>query len=91
MFDLRSQRQLVKAKQNDIRLLTSAWKLNPNEIHLEEKIASGAFGEVRMCVHRVTSAQRAIKIVRKSNMDKEDLKMLLKVKNFFNYCNIQIN
>ena len=46
MFDLRSQRQLVKAKQNDIRLLTSAWKLNPNEIHLEEKIASGAFGEV---------------------------------------------
>ena len=36
----------MKAKQNDIRLLTSAWKLNPNEIHLEEKIASGAFGEV---------------------------------------------
>ena len=29
-------------------------------------LGSGAFGEVRMCVHRDTGATRAVKVLRKS-------------------------
>ena len=36
----------------------------------------GAFGEVRMCVHRDTGAQRAVKVLRKSHMDDDEKKML---------------
>lgn len=32
-------------------------------------LGSGAFGEVRMCVHRESGAQRAVKVLRKSTMD----------------------
>jgi serine/threonine protein kinase len=42
----------------------------------------GAFGEVRMCVHRDSGAQRAVKVLRKSNMDEDEKKML------FNEINI---
>ena len=42
----------------------------------------GAFGEVRMCVHRETGAQRAVKVLRKSHMDDDEKKML------FNEINI---
>ena len=42
----------------------------------------GAFGEVRMCVHRDTGAQRAVKVLRKSHMDEDEKKML------FNEINI---
>lgn len=42
----------------------------------------GAFGEVRMCVHRDTGAQRAVKVLRKSHMDDDEKKML------FNEINI---
>jgi serine/threonine protein kinase len=45
-------------------------------------ILSGAFGEVRMCVHRDTGAQRAVKVLRKSHMDEDEKKML------FNEINI---
>lgn len=30
----------------------------------------GAFGEVRMCIHRDLGTQRAVKIIKKKNMDK---------------------
>ena len=43
---------------------------------------TGAFGEVRMCVHRETGAQRAVKVLRKSHMDDDEKKML------FNEINI---
>jgi serine/threonine protein kinase len=43
---------------------------------------AGAFGEVRMCVHRETGAQRAVKVLRKSHMDEDEKKML------FNEINI---
>ena len=43
---------------------------------------SGAFGEVRMCVHRETGAQRAVKVLRKSHMDDDEKRML------FNEINI---
>lgn len=36
----------------------------------------GAFGEVRMCVHRESGAQRAVKVLRKKEMDEEEKKML---------------
>lgn len=36
----------------------------------------GAFGEVRMCVHRDTGAQRAVKVLKKSSMDVEEEKMM---------------
>ncbi len=45
-------------------------------------ISAGAFGEVRMCVHRETGAQRAVKVLRKSHMDEDEKKML------FNEINI---
>jgi serine/threonine protein kinase len=42
----------------------------------------GAFGEVRMCQHRETGAQRAVKVLKKSHMDEDEKKML------FNEINI---
>lgn len=36
----------------------------------------GAFGEVRMCVHRESQAQRAVKVLRKKEMDEEEKRML---------------
>ena len=48
----------------------------------ELKKIIGAFGEVRMCVHRETGAQRAVKVLRKSHMDDDEKKML------FNEINI---
>ena len=45
-------------------------------------LGSGAFGEVRMCVHRESGSQRAVKVLRKSQMDAEEEKML------FNEINI---
>ena len=40
------------------------------------KLGSGAFGEVRVCVHRQSGAQRAVKVLRKSHMDEDEKKML---------------
>jgi serine/threonine protein kinase len=48
-------------------------------------VGLGAFGEVRMCVHRDTGAQRAVKVLRKSHMDEDEKKML------FNEINILRN
>ena len=45
-------------------------------------LGSGAFGEVRMCVHRESGAQRAVKVMRKSHMDEDEKRML------FNEINI---
>jgi len=42
----------------------------------------GAFGEVRLCVHRETGAQRATKVLRKDKMGERDKSML------FNEINI---
>ena len=45
-------------------------------------VEKGAFGEVRMCVHRESGAQRAVKVLRKSHMDDDEKRML------FNEINI---
>ena len=39
-------------------------------------LGSGAFGEVRVCIHRESGAQRAVKVLRKSHMDEGEKKML---------------
>jgi len=39
-------------------------------------LGSGAFGEVRVCVHRDSGAQRAVKVLRKSHMDDDEKRML---------------
>ena len=45
-------------------------------------LGEGAFGEVRLCVHRDSGAQRAVKVLRKSHMDEDEKRML------FNEINI---
>jgi len=45
-------------------------------------LGSGAFGEVRVCVHRESGAQRAVKVLRKAHMDEDEKRM------FFNEINI---
>ena len=45
-------------------------------------LGAGAFGEVRICIHRDSNTQRAVKVLRKSAMDEEEEKML------FNEINI---
>ena len=56
--------------------------LNHNLWLSNQKNNLGAFGEVRMCVHRESQAQRAVKVLRKSHMDEEEKRML------FNEINI---
>jgi calcium-dependent protein kinase len=51
-------------------------------VKLLNQVSSGAFGEVRMCVHRESGAQRAVKVLRKSHMDDDEKRML------FNEINI---
>ena len=42
--------------------LTDHYKIGP-------VIGDGSFGEVRQCTHRVTKEKRAVKVLRKKNMD----------------------
>ena len=56
--------------------------LNRTEFLIHLKLCAGAFGEVRMCVHRESGAQRAVKVLRKSHMDDDEKRML------FNEINI---
>lgn len=51
-------------------------------VRFESVMGVGAFGEVRMCVHRETGAQRAVKVLRKNHMDEDEKRML------FNEINI---
>ena len=39
--------------------------------------SSGAFGEVRMCLHKESNSQRAVKVLRKSALDEKEIEMLL--------------
>ena len=39
-------------------------------------IGSGSFGEVRLCIHKETGSQRAVKVLKKSHMDHEEKAML---------------
>ena len=39
-------------------------------------LGQGAFGEVRRCMHRISGANRAVKVLKKSSMDEEEKKMI---------------
>jgi calcium-dependent protein kinase len=39
-------------------------------------LGSGAFGEVRICAHKISGTQRAVKILKKNSME-EDEKIML--------------
>lgn len=48
-------------------------------------LGAGAFGEVRVCMHRESGVQRAVKVLRKANMDEDEKRM------FFNEINVLRN
>lgn len=39
-------------------------------------LGSGAFGEVRLCLHKETQTQRAVKVLRKNLLDEKEMEML---------------
>jgi len=67
-IDLYRHKRLVKTKQTDISLLTSAWYLSEDEVRLDKKLASGASGDVWKGALR-SNWVVAIKIVKTSNMN----------------------
>ena len=67
-IDLYRHKRLVKTKQTDISLLTSAWYLSEDEVRLDKKIASGASGDVWKGALR-SNWVVAIKKVKTSNMN----------------------
>ena len=40
-------------------------------------LGGGAFGEVRLCTHRVTNEKRAVKVLKKENMDEAEMATML--------------
>jgi len=70
----------VKIKSSNF-IAQHAGKLR-DHYRIGKMLGSGAFGEVRVCVHRESGAQRAVKVLRKAHMDEEEKKM------FFNEINI---
>ena len=66
--------QDVKVKASNF-VTQHAGKLR-DHYRIGKMLGSGAFGEVRVCVHRESGAQRAVKVLRKSHMDEDEKKML---------------
>ena len=64
----------VKVSSKDF-VTQHAGKLR-DHYRIGKMLGSGAFGEVRVCVHRESGAQRAVKVLRKSHMDEDEKKML---------------
>lgn len=64
----------VKIKASNF-VMQHAGKLR-DHYRIGKMLGSGAFGEVRVCVHRESGAQRAVKVLRKSHMDDDEKKML---------------
>jgi hypothetical protein len=42
----RKHRSIIKMKENDIKLMSSSWKLKSEDVTLDEKIGGGSFGTV---------------------------------------------
>ena len=78
---LEQKRQHYITKESEF-LRMKRCKLSVRDFIPLKVIGKGAFGEVRMCVHRESNAQRAVKVLRKSNMDEDEKRML------FNEINI---
>ena len=64
----------MKIRAKDF-VMQHAGKLR-DHYRIGKMLGSGAFGEVRVCVHRESGAQRAVKVLRKSHMDEDEKKML---------------
>lgn len=62
-------------------MIENAGKLR-DHYRIGKILGAGAFGEVRICVHKDSNTQRAVKVLRKSAMDEEEERML------FNEINI---
>ena len=69
--------EIITGLERSLELVSS-----PSHIGKVSPALLGAFGEVRMCVHRESGAQRAVKVLRKSHMDEDEKRML------FNEINI---
>ena len=48
-----------------------------DQYKIGSKLGEGAFGEVRLCTHRVSHEQRAVKVLKKETMDEEEMKSML--------------
>jgi len=68
--------------QANLRIITELEKFLEPVSSNHALIHLGAFGEVRMVVHRESGAQRAVKVLKKSGMDEDSKRML------FNEINI---
>jgi calcium-dependent protein kinase len=70
----------MEKRGNDIRVRAKDFVVQQADFREHYRIGrilgSGAFGEVRIVVHRDTGVQRAVKVLRKIQMDNEDTKML---------------
>lgn len=44
---------------------------------MNESLRIGAYGEVRLCVHRKTGVKRAVKIINKNMLDRTETKRFL--------------
>jgi len=78
-----SLRRRLSARQlANLRISTGSEKFSEPVSSYHTLTQLGAFGEVRMVVHRESGAQRAVKVLKKSGMDEDSKRML------FNEINI---
>jgi len=42
-----------------------------------KQLGEGAFGEVRLCTHRLSNEKRAVKVLKKENMNEEEIAVML--------------
>ena len=61
-------KHLVKEAEKDKKLRDT--------YRIGKVLGKGSFGEVRMIVHRETCAQRAVKVLKKGTMDRDEKRML---------------
>ena len=79
---------MVEAAQPNAKIAATAFvgrtqgRLNA-KYRIGKVLGTGAFGEVRLCVHRETGAQRAVKVLRKNDMSETMQQMLFNEINIF--------
>ena len=65
--ELRKHKALIRANKDDIALMGQAWKLQPDEVEMIEKLAGGAYGEVyKGSLHKTWVC--AIKVMKSQDM-----------------------
>merc|ERR1712166_1125335 len=72
----------IMVDTSSVHLTTNMW-VKPGDGTLRDTykigkiLGEGAFGEVRLCTHRTTSEKRAVKVLRKEAMNKEETDAML--------------